>query len=186
MNFNKHLNVEGKHAFLSASKYHWVKYDEDKFDAVYRSFYATQRGTELHALAAQCIKLGVELPRVNKTLNMHVNDAIEYRMSPEVVLYYSPNCFGTADAIIYDEPSRLLRIHDLKTGSTPASMTQLDIYTALFCLEYNKNPAKMDIENRIYQSDEVIVRNPPADDIFYVMDKIVAFDRRIEILKLEE
>ena len=69
MNFNKHLNLEGKHAFLSASKYHWVNYDDEKLDAVFCSYFATQRGTELHALAAQCIKLGVKLPRTHKTLN---------------------------------------------------------------------------------------------------------------------
>lgn len=184
MNFNKHSNLEGKHAFLSASKYHWVNYDDEKLDDVFRSFYASQRGTELHALAAQCIKLGVKLPRTRKTLNMYVNDGIGYKMTPEVTLYYSDNCFGTADAIIFKND--MLRIHDLKTGVTPASMKQLDIYTALFCLEYGKDPAKIDIETRIYQSDDIIIREPPADDVLYVMDKIVAFDRRIEKLKLEE
>lgn len=184
MNFNKHSNLEGKHAFLSASKYHWVNYDDEKLDDVFRSFYASQRGTELHALAAQCIKLGVKLPRTRKTLNMYVNDGIGYKMTPEVTLYYSDNCFGTADTIIFKND--MLRIHDLKTGVTPASMKQLDIYTALFCLEYGKDPAKIDIETRIYQSDDIIIREPPADDVLYVMDKIVAFDRRIEKLKLEE
>lgn len=184
MNFNEHLNLKEKHAFLSASKYHWVNYTDEKMDEVYRSFTATQRGTELHELACRCIRLGVKLPRNNMTLNRYVNDAIGFRMEPEVVLYYSDNCFGTADSIIFK--NGLLRVHDLKTGVTPASMKQLDIYTALFCLEYRKDPSKIDIENRIYQMDEVIVREPPADDILYVMDKIVAFDKRIETLKLEE
>lgn len=184
MNFKEHLNLEGKHAYLSASKYHWLNYTDEKFDAVFRSYSATQRGTELHALAAQCIKMGVKLPRSHKTLNMYVNDGIGYKMSPEVVFYYSDNCFGTADTVAFKDD--MLRIHDLKTGVTPASMSQLDIYTALFCLEYNKDPSKIEIENRIYQNDEVIVRNPPAEDILYVMDRIIAFDRRIEKLKLEE
>ena len=105
-------------------------------------------------------------------------------MTPEVMLYYSDNCFGTADTIYFGKD--MLRIHDLKTGVTPASMKQLDIYTALFCLEYHVDPSKIIIENHIYQNDEVIVREPPADDILFVMDKIVTFDKRIDKLKLEE
>lgn len=115
---------------------------------------------------------------------MHVNDAIKYGMTPEVVLRYSDNVFGTADAISFNRG--LLRIHDLKTGTTKASMTQLDIYAALFCLEYDYDPDEIDIEERIYQNDDVQIREPPPDDIFYVMDKIVLFDRRIEELRLEE
>ena len=30
MTFNKHYDLMGKHAFLGASKYHWINYDEDK------------------------------------------------------------------------------------------------------------------------------------------------------------
>ena len=30
MIFNKHSNLEGQHAFLGASKFHWINYDEDK------------------------------------------------------------------------------------------------------------------------------------------------------------
>ena len=30
MIFNKHSNLEGQHAFLGASKYHWINYSEDK------------------------------------------------------------------------------------------------------------------------------------------------------------
>lgn len=183
MVFNKHNNLEGKHAFLGASTYHWLNYDEEKLESYFHSFYAKQRGTELHDLACRCIKLGVKLPRSRKTLNMYVNDAIGFKMSPEVPLYVSDNFFGTADAICFKD--NLLRIHDLKTGITPASMKQLDIYTAFFCLEYNKDPSKIDIENHIYQNDDVIVREPPADDILFVMDKILTFDARIDKLKME-
>ena len=184
MNFNRHFNLEGKHAFLSASKYHWLNYSDEKLDDYFRTYYAAQRGSELHVLAAKCITLGVKLPRTNATLNKYVNDGIGFKMTPEVTLYYSDNCFGTADTISFKRD--MLRIHDLKTGTTPASMKQLDIYKALFCLEYRIDPAKIEIENHIYQSDDVIVRVPPADDILYVMDKIVAFDKRIDKLKLEE
>ena len=35
MDFNKHYSLEGKHAFLGASKYHWVNYDNDKIVETY-------------------------------------------------------------------------------------------------------------------------------------------------------
>ena len=184
MNFNRHLNLEGQHAFLGASKYHWINYDEDKILESYSKFMATQRGTELHDFAARCIKLGQRLPKANKTLNMYVNDAIGFKMVPEQVLYYSDNCFGTADAVSFN--NGILRIHDLKTGVTPAHMEQLEIYAALFCLEYNKRPAEIDIELRLYQSNEKMVHTPSSDDILPIMDKIITFDRIIAKIKAEE
>ncbi len=101
MNFNNHSNLEGQHAFLGASKYHWINYSEDKVADAYSKFLATQKGTVLHAFAAQCISLGQKLPKSQKTLNMYVNDAIGYKMTPEQTLFYSENCFGTADSISY-------------------------------------------------------------------------------------
>ncbi len=183
MNFKKHSDLEGKHAFLSASKYHWINYDEEKLSDTYLKYLATQRGTELHAFACQCIRLGVKLPRTRKTLNMYVNDAIGYKMTPEQPLYYSENCFGTADAISFNK--NLLRIHDLKTGVSPTSMHQLEIYAALFCLEYRKQPQDIDMELRIYQSGEVYVHEPPSDDILEIMDKIILFDKRIDEIEME-
>lgn len=112
MNFNRHSNLEGQHAFLGASKYHWINYSEDKVAEAYSKFLATQKGTVLHDFAARCISLGQKLPKSQKTLNMYVNDAIGYKMTPEQVLYYSENCFGTADAISFR--NGLLRIHDLR------------------------------------------------------------------------
>lgn len=120
MNFNRHSNLEGQHAFLGASKYHWINYDEDKVATAFRNHIATQRGTELHDLAARLILLRQKLPKSQKTLNMYVNDAIGYKMTPEQMLYYSENCFGTADAISFKQ--NVLRIHDLKTGEIPAHM----------------------------------------------------------------
>lgn len=184
MIFNKHSNLEGCHAFLGASKYHWINYDEDKLIETYTRALAVQRGTELHDLAARCIKLGQKLPKSKKTLNMYVNDAIGYRMTPEQILYYSPNCFGTADAVSFN--NGLLRIHDLKTGMTPAHMEQLVIYAALFCLEYKARPGEIDFELRIYQSDDILVANPTVEDIAPVMDKIITFDRIIENIRREE
>ena len=184
MNFHKHLDVEGQHAFLGASKYHWINYDENKISESYRNFIAVQKGTVLHEFAAQCIRLGQKLPRSRKTLNMYVNDAIGYRMIPEQVLYYSENCFGTADSIVFRD--NLLRIHDFKSGVTPASMNQLKIYTALFCLEYLIRPEDIDVELRIYQMDEVNIYVPENDEIIEIMNKIKNFDKIISKIKQEE
>jgi hypothetical protein len=184
MKFNNHKNLEGCHAFLGASKYHWINYDPDKVASSYRNYLATLKGTELHDFAARCIKLGQKLPKSKKTLNMYVNDAIGYRMIPEQVLFYSENCFGTADSISFKD--NLLRIHDLKTGVTPAHMEQLMIYTALFCLEYKIKPADIDIELRIYQSDDILVFNPTVEDIVPIMDKIITSDKIISKIKEEE
>ena len=183
MNFNKHYSLEGKHAFLGASKYHWINYDADKLVDSYTKFQATLNGTILHDFACQCITLGQKLPKSQKTLNMYVNDAIGFKMKPEQVLYYSDNCFGTADAIIFR--NNLLRIHDLKTGVTRAHMEQLEIYAALFCLEYNKKPSDIDMELRIYQNNEIIVHNPRVEDILPIMDKIITFDKIIDKMKIE-
>ena len=184
MNFNTHFNLEGKHAFLGASKYHWINYDEDKLIASYKNFLAIQKGTELHEFAKDCIRLGVKLPKNKNTLNLYVNDAIGFRMTPEQPLYFSENCFGTADAISFRK--NLLRIHDLKTGTTPASMHQLEVYAALFCLEYDFKPSDIGMELRIYQSNEILVHNPEVSDILPIMDKIVTFDKVINQLNMEE
>lgn len=183
MNFNEHGRLKGEHAFLSASKYHWLNYDPEKLESVFLSSIAAERGSRLHALAAELISLGIKLPRNTKTLNMYVNDAIGYRMSPEVVLYYSDNCFGTTDSISFNK--NLLRIHDLKTGSTPVHMEQLRIYMALFCLEYGVRPGDIDAELRLYFQDEIITEEPEVDEIAHIMDKIISFDKKIELLKEE-
>lgn len=185
MNFNAHSNFEGKHAFLGASKYHWINYDTEKLLSSYSGYRAAERGTELHAFAATCIKLGQRLPRTRKTLNMYVNDAIGFGMSPEVVLFYSEHCFGTADAISYRNGK--LRIHDYKSGVIPAHMEQLLIYAALFCLEYHRKPEELaEIECRIYQNDEVMIHNPGPDEIRPIMNKIVEFDKILTKKKMEE
>ena len=181
MKFNQHYNLEGCHAFLGASKYHWINYDETKLEETYKRYLATQRGTKLHEFAKECIELGIKLQRSKKTLNMYVNDAIGYKMTPEQVLYFSDNCFGTADAISFR--NNLLRIHDLKTGEIPAHMEQLEVYAALFCLEYHMQPSKIGMELRIYQNDEIIIHQPTVEDIAPIMDKIITFDKRLEELK---
>ena len=189
MNFNPHYDLKGKHAFLGASKYAWIRYDDTKLADTYRNFLATQRGTALHDFACQSIRLGIRLPRNKKTLNMYVNDAIGYGMVPEQPLFYSKNCFGTADTISNLDDvvrTKFLRIHDLKTGVTPASMDQLLVYVALFCLEYDFKPTDLHTECRIYQLDDIQVCEPTPDDILLVMDKIVRFDKAINEIYLNE
>lgn len=184
MNFNEHLNLKDKHAYLSASKYSWLNYSEDKLKDMYNRSVAAQKGTELHEFAASCIKLRQKLPKSEKTINKYVNDAIGYKMKPEKILYYSDNCFGTADAISFR--NGLLRIHDLKTGVIPAKIDQLEIYAALFCLEYRLTPSDITIELRIYQNDEVVYHIPECDDIVPIMDKIKTFDKIINDIKKED
>ena len=181
MLFNKHSRLEGQHAFLSASKYHWINYSKEKLSESYIHWRAVQRGTKLHAFAADAIRLGVRLPRNDSTLNRYVNDAIAYRMTPEQVLYYSDNCVGTADAISFNNGK--LRIHDLKTGEIRASVHQLEVYAAIFCLEYGQDPNEIDIELRIYQNDNVIISSPEPSTILRIMDTIVDFDTMIEEMK---
>lgn len=183
MDFNEHSALEGLHAFLSPSQYHWVNYDEQKIVETYKNYRAKEKGVILHDFARQAIKLGQKLPGTKKSLNAFVNDAIGYKMIPEQVLYFSPNAFGTADAISFRKD--YLRIHDLKTGVTKAYMKQLEVYTALFCMEYKHNPNEIEVELRIYQLDEVVVHVPPPEDILYIMGKILDFDATINRLRLE-
>ena len=95
MIFNKHSALEGQHAFLGASKYHWINYDESKVAESYSKFLATQKGTELTRFCSEMYYSWSKLPKSQKTLNMYVNDAIGFKMIPEQPLFYSENCFGT-------------------------------------------------------------------------------------------
>lgn len=183
MRFRDHSKLVGNHAFLSPSNYHWVNYDDDKLDASVFSSIAARRGTDLHDLAQRMISLGVRLPFTQQTLNAYVNDAIGFRMTPEQVLYYSDNCYGTTDAISFSKNK--LRIHDLKTGVIPCKMTQLEIYAAIFCLEYNIKPVAIDMEFRIYQNDDIQIMEGDPISITRIMDRIQFFDRRINELREE-
>lgn len=183
MIFNKHSDLEGLHAFLSASKYHWVNYTPEQLRASYSNYRATEKGTELHAFAKECIRLGVKLQASKKTLNQYVNDAIGFKMRPEQILYYSPNCFGTADAICFRR--KTLRIHDLKTGSTRASMKQLLVYAGLFCLEYKVDPEDITTVLRIYQNDEFTEYIPEPEEVRFYMRRIIESDEIITKIILE-
>lgn len=183
MDFNSHSELVGLHAFLSASNYHWINYDLDKLDITFRNSVAARRGTELHDFASNAIRLGIKLPRTPKTLNMYVNDAIGFRMSAEQILFVSENCYGTADAIAYKH--NVLRIHDLKTGAIDGSPHQLEVYAAMFCLEYGFKPSELEIFLRIYQHDEIQEYVPEPEIIIQIMSKIITFDKHIQLVKAE-
>lgn len=185
MIFNQHSELSGKHAFLSPSTYHWLNYDDQKLRARFSTVVASRRGTDLHSLAHEAIRLGIKLGgrSENKALVAYVADGIGYKMNCEQPLFYSVNCFGTADTICFRRNK--LRIHDLKTGITATKEKQLEVYAALFCLEYGISPFDIEIELRIYQRDEVRVFDPDPESILHIMDKIIDFDQQIERIKEE-
>lgn len=203
MIFNKHLELEGRHAILSPSKHYWLNYDDEGLMKNYISSFATEIGTLVHEYASDRIRFRmpmdaeneeaknsllvfllkngipfkvIDLDRIFYNLVPYVNDAIGYRMDSEIMLKYSDLCFGTADAI--GVRRNWLRIHDLKTGQTPASMDQLLCYAGLFFLEYKRDyrPQTMKVELRIYQNQEVLVNQPSSEEVRAVMDKIIHGD----------
>lgn len=194
----------GSHTLFSPSQPAWRndKSSEDVLSRYYRSL-ATFIGTAVHEEARDCILTNTKYTKneakkaITKKLLTYkpyiprgafdaeflatnfvnyVTDALGYMMVPEQALYYSEWCAGTADAIIFDEDKKVLRIHDLKTGTTPAKFEQLETYAALFFLEYgsrlNVNPGDCQIELRIYQAGEVVEEYPTAEIILPVMDSI--------------
>jgi hypothetical protein len=186
MQFNIHRNYTGLHAPFSASKSSWLRYDDDKAIEVYINSKAAVMGTKLHEWAKTTIDLGIKQPKSKKTLYSYVNDAIGFRMDTEVVLYYSDRFFGTADAISFS--NNVLRIHDLKTGKggkIESHMEQLEVYAALFCLEYHIKPGDIEMELRVYKNDEVLIHKPTAEDIVPIMDKIIHLNKLLERLESE-
>lgn len=183
MHFNSHSQLVGKHAFLSASKHSWANYDDEKLERWFVSMQAAKRGTELHELAHNLIRLGVKLPKTKQTLNLYVNDAIGFRMTPEQPLVYSDVAFGTADAISFRQGT--LRIHDLKTGTSPVSVVQLEIYGAFFCLEYDFKPTEIEILMRIYQNNEFQEYVADPHDIYRLMDRIITGTQIITEMRKE-
>lgn len=183
MRFNKHYELEGQHAFMGASKHYWTDYDEEKLRRIWENQFKSQKGSRIHDLARILITEKVKMERNTMTLNAYVNDAIGYRMTPEVMLKYSVNCFGTADAISYDPTTKTLRIHDLKTGVHPGHFKQLLIYAALFCHEYKMNPYDLIVILRIYQMDEVHELAGTPEEIERIMKRMEEFDPVIEEMK---
>lgn len=196
MQWNDHHQLEGKHAFLGASNFHWTNWNDETFENRYYGQFSTVIGTAIHALAHDCIVSRTKLTKhdthliditlyhayvpkdaydpnlILNNLIPFVNDALGFHMSSEILLYYNAYCFGTCDTISFDEKNKLLRIHDLKTGTTPTHIEQLLIYAALFCLEYHKNPHQFNTELRIYQNFDILIANPTPEEIDHYMDLI--------------
>lgn len=192
MQWNDHWRLDGRHARLSPSKYHWIRYDRAKLEKKFDNDLKAQQGSELHELAKVLIQKRIRLPRNNKTLNAYVNDAIGFHMHPEVMLVYNPtndpdpDFFGTADAIRFEvtEEGPILRIHDLKTGVHPGHMDQLKLYAVLFFLEYGKlyrvKPHDTTISLRLYQNDTVIQLIADPDEIVAIMEWAKEADKIIK------
>lgn len=185
--YNNHAHLEGTHAFLSPSNYHWLRYDKEKLLRRLETIKAAARGTSLHKLAAHAISEGVRLMPDGSTISMYVNDAIKYGMEPERALFFSMDCYGTADAIgfeIYPEPNGdvvgFLRIFDLKTGVTTCSVEQLYIYAAVFCLEYDFKPYEIEGELRIYQNDAIDCYEIDRVELTQIISIILAHQRVID------
>lgn len=190
MRLQRHSELAGKHASLMApSNYHWTNYDEDTMIKTVMTSQRSRLGDRKHLFAAEAISLRQKMPDIQKTLNMYINDAIGFKMTPEQPLFYSWNCFGTADAICYRlDPNTnrwMLRIHDLKTGTTRTNMRQLEVYVAIFCFEYDVNPADIDIELRIYKSDQIEIYIPDLDTIIHIMEQIKFMDKLIDTMEKE-
>lgn len=213
MNFRRHLELNGRHAPLSPSSWRWLNDDEESFTKRLCSQYLADIGTILHDIARKHIKHRIKLNKYDKknvmldlvergipafvvdTINFdamyenfmrYVNDCVAFKMTPEVVLYFSPNCFGTTDAINYNEETHFLRIHDYKSGTTPAHMEQLMIYVALFCLEYGIKPSSLYTELRIYQGPEPMIYEPSAEEITQVIETIITRDNFMNNIREEE
>lgn len=209
MNFNKHFDLEGKHAMLSASSWRWINDDEEALTKRLCGIYSTTVGTILHEIAYDHIKYRIKMNKYDKknvvlkllssgvpgmiidnldidsifdNLMAYVNDGIGYKMTPEVILCHG-NFFGTTDAINFSEDDRFLRIHDYKSGATPAHIEQLIIYAALFCLEYRIKPSSISSELRIYQAGEIVFHNPVPEEIDSFCNKILEFDKFMTHMK---
>ena len=193
MRFNNHYNLSGLHAPFTASQSSWLRYDDDKAREAYERKKSAELGTRLHAWAKNTIDLGIKQPKSKKTLYEYVNDAIGFKMSTEVVLYYSDRFFGTADAICFRQDKKtgryVLRIHDLKTGvvgDPDKHFEQLKVYAALFCLEYGYKPEEIDIVLGVYKKDEVAFCEPEPEEITWIMNKIIHLDKLLYKIDNEE
>ena len=150
--FNKHFDLKGKHALLSPSTPSWLNYNEEQILKRLQSQWASTVGTDVHEWAEGRIRHRLKVNKYQKNdllfyllqknvpdyafdldflfdnVSNYINDAIGFRMEPEVILYYSENCFGTADAICFSY--NFLRILVLKTGTSKVHIEQLLIYAA--------------------------------------------------------
>lgn len=182
MNWKDYSGLSNTHAFLSPSRYYWINYDDEKLLEAFRNHKRAALGTRLHKLAAELITLARIQPQNAESFNMFVNDGIGFGMTPEVLLYYSPRCYGTADAISFKD--KVLRIHDLKTGDSqvpPGATKQVLIYAALFCLDYEISPLDLkSIILRIYQNGDVLEMLPEREKLLEMTRRIIEADKLLK------
>lgn len=212
MIWNEHSELRGKHAIFAPSNPSFLNYGlgKESEDVIFQRFasqYSPLIGTIVHDFAEERILYNQKLHKTNKSdllirllkagippividldyiygnLIPYVNDAISFRMDPEVILKYSDDCFGTTDAICYREKELL--IHDLKTGKTPVHMDQLLVYSALFFLEYKANPETTTTILRIYQAHDILEDRPEPERIRAAMNQIVELDKKVKKWKVE-
>jgi hypothetical protein len=214
VNFRRHSELEGRHAILSPSSWRWINDDIESLTKRICSQYLSTIGTILHDVARKHIKHRIKLnkydkknvmlelveqgipPMVIDTINFdvmyenfmkYVNDSIAFKMTPEVVLRVSNYLYGTTDAIKYDEEIRFLRIHDYKSGTTPAHIEQVIIYAAYFCLEYGIKPSSLSgCELRIYQAPEPIIYEPTAEELVHTIETVIMCDNFMSKMWEEE
>ena len=213
MNWNMHSNLIGKHALFNPSGVSWLNYnlEEGGIDSVfqrYKAQYSTTIGTVLHEYAEKRIRYRLRMFKAEKNnvlmylldhgiprsvidveyvfdnLMQYVNDAIGFRMDPEVILFYSDNCFGTTDAIYFRDKE--LRIHDYKSGKTPAHIEQPRTYASLFCLEYGIKPKDITTNLRIYHAEEFVEETTDPEELESIMNQIIKLDKIINKWKEED
>ena len=213
MIWNEHFELKGKHATFAPSNPSFLNYglEPENEDIIFQRFaaqYGSTIGTITHDFAAERIFYNQKLHKTNKSdllikllkagvppivINMdyiyanlipYVNDAISFRMDPEVILKYSDDCFGTTDTICYRDKE--LRIHDLKTGRSTVHMDQLLSYAALFFLEYKAAPESTSTVLRIYQASDILEDHPEPERIRAAMNQIVELDKKVKKWKAED
>lgn len=213
MIWNEHSELRGKHATFAPSNPSFLNYslepqNEDVIFQRFSSQYSAQIGTIVHDFAQERILYNQKLHKTNKSdllirllksgvppvvidldyiysnLIPYVNDAISFRMDPEVILKYSDDCFGTSDAVCYRDKE--LRIHDLKTGRSTVHMDQLLVYAALFFLEYKASPETTSTVLRIYQASDILEDRPEPERIRAAMNQIVELDKKVKKWKAED
>ena len=212
MIWNEHSELQGKHAVFAPSNPSFLNYslEPENEDVIFQRFaaqYSAQIGTIVHDFAQDRIRYNQKLHKTNRSdllirllkagippivINMdylysnlipYVNDAISFRMDPEVILKYSDDCFGTTDTICYRDKELL--IHDLKTGRAPVHMDQLLSYAALFFLEYKAAPETTSTILRIYQASDILEDRPEPERIRAAMTQIVELDKKVKKWKAE-
>ena len=163
-----------EHAMFSPSQPSWLHDTDEEFAARYSNKKAAELGTRYHEDAARMIqnrwRMSKSSDPVADNVRAYINDAIKYQMLPEVRLEGTQDFFGTADTIIFRRG--LLRVHDLKTGTTKPHMDQLRLYAAYYCMQYGINPNDIQMDLRFYQNNEIVCYEPEFGVIADIISEV--------------